>query len=173
MAKVERDAFIYLEPKPRDDESSFAQCGSCRMFVPKVMGLTGSRCIIHGSKQKIDVGDSCGFYVDWPMGKPNPKVQQDHAAELEKDIPGSVKASESGLVDNRVQCHRCTFALDGATLCGLYLQLTRKAPNFVSLDDKIEPHACCNAWTEKTADADDQTEWFENRARDVMARRIA
>jgi hypothetical protein len=149
--KVTRAAFIYLEPKPRDDNGTFAQCWSCRMFVPEVTGLDGGRCIIHGSKVDIDADDSCGFYVDWPTedGEPNPQVVHDHAEELAKNIPGSVTPEESGLIDDRVQCHRCAFAEAGATVCGLYRSLSRARPRIVDLDDRIKPHACCNAWTDR------------------------
>ncbi len=133
---IERDAFIYLEPKSRDDREWFAQCKSCRMFVPQM-----SRCIIHGSKVKVGEGDSCGFWVDWPTpdGSPNPQVVSDHAAELRKDIPGSVTPKESGFVDDRVQCHRCDFFEEGT--CYLYRSL--------GLDDQVKHNACCNAWTKR------------------------
>lgn len=155
--KVGRVAFLYLDPKPRDDKGTFAQCWSCRMFVPKVEGLEGSRCIIHGSKVCVDADDSCGFYVDWPTakGEPNPEVQEDHAEELKKGIPGSVTPDESGLVDKRVQCHRCIFARNEARVCGLYAALNR-ASDAVKFDEKITPNSCCNAWTEKP-DYDDKT----------------
>lgn len=152
--KVTRVAFLFLTPKARDDKGTFAQCWSCRMFVPEVEGLDGSRCIIHGSKVEVDADDSCGFYVDWPLAKgaPNPDVIRDHANELAKNIPGSVTPEESGLIDERVQCHRCAFALDNANVCGLYRQLNRSAGSISDYDEKITPNSCCNAWTKKPED---------------------
>ncbi len=173
MGKVTREAFVFLAPKPRDGEDDFAQCGSCRMFVPQVKGLNGSRCIIHGSKKVIEADDSCCFYVDWPTpdGKPNPKVVADHAAELAKDIPGSVTPKESGWVDGRVQCHRCRFAESDVTVCGLFRMLNKEFPDDFDLDDAIVTHSCCNGWDAVTGDSADQDEWFSNRARDVARRR--
>ena len=149
---VDRSAFLYLEPK-KGNEKEFAQCGTCRLFVPGPKGSGGEagetlgRCVIHGSYVDIDEDDSCGFYVPWPTpgGVPIPKVVADHKAELEKGIQGSVTAVESGLVDREVQCHRCRFAEVGATRCGLYVELNKKMPDKVLLNPKIEPHACCNA----------------------------
>src|SRR6516225_8608187 len=100
VAKIERDAFLYLahgvSPAP-----TFAQCGPCRMFVPNE-ALEGFRrtdlCIIHGSDVAVDDGYSCGFMCGWPTGTPNPEVIADHAAELRKGIPGSVTPAQSGLV---------------------------------------------------------------------------
>lgn len=152
--KVTRAAFLYLEPKPRDDKGTFAQCWSCRMFVPEVPGLKGSRCIIHGSKVGVGSGDSCGFYVDWPTpdGEPNPEVVRDHSAELAKNIPGSVTPEESGLVDEKVQCHRCMFAKSEGMICGLYQKLNKSVGDEFDLDTDIKPNACCNAWIEKPED---------------------
>lgn len=152
--KITRTAFIYLEPKSRDDKGTFAQCWSCRMFVPEVKGLEGSRCVIHGSKVKVDADDSCSYWVDWPTddGEPNPEVVSDHAGELAKGIKGSVTPEESGLVDDKVQCHRCSFAEEDTTVCGLYKKLNKKLPDLFKLDTSIKTNACCNAWMEKEED---------------------
>ncbi len=149
--KVTRAAFIYLEPKGRDDKGVFAQCWSCRMYVPEVSGRDGGRCVIHGSEVDIDADDSCGFWVDWPTpdGEPNPEVVADHARELAKGIPGSVKPVESGLVDERVQCRHCEFAEAEAEHCGLYAKLNRRLGSEFDADPKIKPHACCNAWVKR------------------------
>ncbi len=141
---LEREvAFIYLEPKARDDEKTFAQCGACRMFVPG----KGGRCVIHGSHVKVDDDDSCGFWVDWPAGKPNPKVVADHRAELDKGITGSVTPAESGLVDERVQCHRCGHYKAQGSVCQLYQRLNMiRLPRLFRLKEEVKPHACCNGW---------------------------
>lgn len=141
---VDRNAFLYLAPKPRDDKQSFAQCGSCRLF-------TGNGCVIHGSKVEVDDDDSCGFYVDWPNGKIDPKVVANHKADLERGVPGSVTPEESGLVGSLVQCHRCDFYSEGK--CGLFEKLNAALPRVFKLNVKVEPHACCNAWTERTKKA--------------------
>jgi len=149
-----REGFIYLEPKKRDRREMFAQCGSCRMFTPHVDGLQGARCIIHGSRVEIGKDDSCGFWVDWPTpdGSPNPEVVSDHSRELAHIIPGSVKPEESGLVDDRVQCHRCTFFDSGESECGLFAELNHNMPDHFDLPTKVKPNACCNMWTEGDSD---------------------
>jgi hypothetical protein len=151
---ITRDAFLYLEPANKEEERDFAQCGPCRMFVPEkyLEGMAKDRCIIHGSKQTLDDDDSCGFWVAWPTedGQPEENVVQAHADELLKIIPGSVTAEESGLVSRRVQCHRCRFAEQDATFCGLYAKLNRQFPEIFDLDEKITPHSCCNAQMPKT-----------------------
>ncbi len=162
--KIERDAFLYLEPHQDDLEEDFAQCGPCRMFVPEksLPGFTGSRCIIHGSSVEIDEDDSCGFMLPWPTadGKPNAEVVKDHAAELAKMIPGSVTSEESGLVSRRVQCHRCKFPTDAKiTTCGLYVTLNKKLPEVFALDPTIKRHACCNAQMPKPA-TDSKHKWY-------------
>ncbi len=120
------------------------------MFVPNEYlprGWKSGRCIIHGSKVEVDDDDSCGFMVPWPTpnGQPVEEVQKQHAAELAKDIPGSVTPEQSGLVSRLVQCHRCLFEKNQATLCGLYEKMNSALPDMFDLDTSIEPHACCNA----------------------------
>ena len=151
--KIERDAFLFLKPKHLDED--FAQCGPCRMFVPAeaLDGKMKGRCILHGSKVDIDEDDSCGFMAPWPTpdGKPNPKVVGDHAAELLKNIPGSVTPEDSGLVSRRVQCHRCVYADQSVSKCGLYAKLNRLMSDEFNLDTKIERHSCCNAQMPKNS----------------------
>jgi hypothetical protein len=147
MEKIGRDAFIYLEAPAGHDDKDFAQCGPCRMFVPKVDGRKGGRCIIHGSFVEVDEDDSCAFMVPWPTpdGKPNPKVVADHAVELKKGITGSVTAIQSGLVSRRVQCHRCRFVDRAHSTCDLYKKLNAQMPSVFALDPNIKAHGCCNA----------------------------
>lgn len=149
MSKVTRDAFLYLEPK--HNEEDFAQCGPCRMFVGEGHGFDEGRCILHGTRVEIDDDDSCGFMAEWPTpdGAPNPEVVLDHARELHEGIPGSVTPKESGLVDRRVQCHRCKFANAAVSRCGLYEKLNAAFPEIFDLDPKIKRHACCNAQSPK------------------------
>jgi hypothetical protein len=53
--RLTRDAFIYLDPKPPENE--FAQCWTCRMWVPS------ERCSIHGPDVKVTGGMSCALYI--------------------------------------------------------------------------------------------------------------
>ena len=39
MCKYGRGPFIYLEPRPVEGDADYAQCGSCRMFVPEMQRL--------------------------------------------------------------------------------------------------------------------------------------
>ncbi len=154
--RITRDAFVFLTPKSDKQKEDFAQCGPCRMFVPEesLSGkMDGDRCIVHGSKQKIGEYYSCGLFVSWPTsdGSPVAHVVKDHAKELLKIIPGSVTPKDSGLVDRRVQCHRCEFSEDGNTKCGLYSRLNQAMPEIFNLDEKITPNSCCNAQEPKVA----------------------
>ena len=156
LPRITRDAFLFLTPRSKPQQEDFAQCGPCRMLVPEEYfeeKLQGDRCIIHGSKVEIDDDDSCGFMVPWPTpnGAPVERVVEDHAAELLKIIPGSVTPKESGLVSRRVQCHRCRFGEESATICGLYRLLNQSFPDMFDLDESITPHSCCNAQEPKNS----------------------
>lgn len=128
------------------------------MFVPEAIlgkGFKGDRCIVHGSKTVVGPDYSCGVFAPWPTpdGSPNREVQEDHAAELRKGIPGSFTPDQSGLVKQRVQCHRCEYhANPQVTRCGLYIHLNKVLPELFKLKTEIKPHACCNAWEPKTQD---------------------
>jgi hypothetical protein len=146
---VERDAFLYLDPD-KSPPATFAQCAPCRMFVPQEYmsaKFKNDLCILHGSKVKVGEGYSCGFMCGWPTGKPNPDVMKDHAAELEKDIPGSVTPEESGLVERPVRCENCDYHEAEAGECGLYKMLNEKLPEVFSLEIRVDDHGCCNANT--------------------------
>ncbi len=148
MSKYGRGPFIYLEPRPIDGDADYAQCGSCRMFVPEMQ-----RCIIHGAKVDVDEDDSCGFWVPWPKGERVQHVIDDHAAELKKGVGPSVTPEESGLVDDRVQCHRCVQFDSKQSKCALYDELNKMLPKLFDIPTKVHPHACCNAWTDDGASA--------------------
>ncbi len=169
--KIKRDAFVYLAPKPRDKKpQDFAQCISCRKFVPHVDGLKGSRCAEHGSKVVVDEGYSCGFWDDWatPDGKPNAEVVANHAAELANIVPGSVTPEESGLVDRQVRCENCEFFGAKHKHCHLYKGLNESLPEVFDLDINVEPDACCNAQTEMDDDGDQGSdEVFSNALADA------
>jgi hypothetical protein len=175
--KITRDAFLFLRPKLPKLAEDFAQCGPCRMFVPEeALGgeLKGDRCIIHGAFVAIDEDDSCGFMVGWPTedGSPNPEVVKDHAAELKKQIPGSVTPEDSGLVSRRVQCHRCEFAENNVTRCGLFAKLNQAMPDIFNLNTEIEQHSCCNAQETRTKRASPRPEKLTPEATEYAAKEI-
>ncbi len=125
--KVQRDAFIYLDPKPPQDK--FAQCGTCMMF-------TGSSCTILGKDKKVDAGDSCALYVH---GKPQPKMKgKEHK---------SVTPEEAGFVEGeQVRCENCVYGDKSRGVCKLFEKLNREMPADFDLKEKIHPKGCCNAW---------------------------
>ncbi len=141
--KIQRDAFLYFDPHANSDEEEFAQCSTCRMFVP------GDRCIVHGSKVKVEATGSCGLYAIWPKGKANPIVIGDHRAELDKGIPGSVTTKESGYVNRKVRCDNCEFFDGEESDCELYENLNKTLPQLFDLDVNVKEDGCCNANTAK------------------------
>ena len=148
--KITRAAFLYFEPdRTGTREEDFAQCGSCRMFVP------GTQCIILGSDVHLGPRWSCGFYAPWPNGVRNAEVVANHRAELAKGLKGSVTPEEAGLVNREVRCENCAFFEDETDECELYEQLN-KLPLF-DLDVKIEEYGCCNAQTPKGKRAPSRT----------------
>jgi hypothetical protein len=150
--KIERDTFLYFNHHENSDKNEFAQCSTCRMFVPDENMDDKSDydlCILHGSKQKVGETYSCGLYAIWPKGKPNPIVVNDHAEELKKGIPGSVTAKESGLVNRKVRCENCFYFDKNSSKCKLYLKLNNNFPSIFNLDVNVEKYGCCNANTAK------------------------
>lgn len=151
--KNNRDAFLYFDPSPKSPKDKFAQCETCRMFVPDeyMGGKEGNEsddmdlCIAHGSNVKVGETFSCGLYAGWPKGPPNPEVIKDHARELKKGIPGSVTPDESGLVDRQVRCENCIFHLKKNSTCHLYDMLNKTLPKYWDLDIHVDPKGCCNA----------------------------
>jgi len=146
--KNNRDAFLYFDSSPKSPRGKFAQCETCRMFVPdEYMGNDDDMdlCIAHGSNVKVGETFSCGLYSGWPKGAPNPEVIRDHAAELKKGIPGAVTPDESGLVDRQVRCENCLFHNRSPSECHLYDKLNKALPELWDLDTKVDPHGCCNA----------------------------
>lgn len=125
-AKIERDAFLYMDPKEPHD--THAQCGTCMMF-------TGDSCTILGKNIKIAAEDSCGLYVP---GKPMPE-EKGHEME-------SLTPKEAGLVHGNVRCENCTYAGGAETTCQLFKTLNERLPNLFDLDEEIKPKGCCNAF---------------------------
>lgn len=126
MKKLERDAFLYLNPEPGIDD--FAQCSSCFMWVHG-----DNRCIIHGPRVRIPGSASCGFYV---YGEP---------ASEGTPTKALVTAEESGLVDRPVRCENCQWGGPTTYKCRLFMGLNERLPDIFDLDEQIEPKGCCNA----------------------------
>lgn len=151
--KNTRDAFLYFNHRPNSPKAEFAQCITCRMFVPdEYMGTDNDKdlCVAHGSKVKVGEEYSCGLYSGWPKGPPNPQVIRDHAAELKKGIPGSVTPQESGLIDREVRCENCHFFRAAESKCHLYEMLNQALPELWDLDENVDRYGCCNANIERS-----------------------
>jgi Pyruvate/2-oxoacid:ferredoxin oxidoreductase delta subunit len=150
--KNTRDAFLYFNHRPNSPKTQFAQCVTCRMFVPdEYMGTDNDKdlCIAHGSKVGVGEEWSCGVYSPWPKGSPVPEVIRNHAAELKKGIPGSLTPKETGLVNRKVRCQNCYFFKAGPKKCNLYELLNKALPELFDLDENVDPYGCCNANIEK------------------------
>lgn len=148
VPKITRDAFVYLNPISEVSKNRFAQCETCRLWVP---GFEGGGCIIHGSKQvPITASMSCALFIAWPDGKPEPDAVQNHLAELQKDIPGVVTPEESGLVDREVRCENCDYFDSGKAKCGLFEKLNKAMPDIFDLQTDVDAYGCCNAQEPKS-----------------------
>jgi hypothetical protein len=123
-AKLDRTAFIYLEPK--SNAKDFAQCKTCFMFMPGKQ-----RCSIFGKDDKVIAAASCSLYV---QGQPND----------DQEILSSVTPEAAGYVEAQVRCENCRW-LDG-TDCRLYATLQQNLPDVFDLEITVDPKACCNAW---------------------------
>lgn len=122
MAKIKRDAFLYLSPRAPNNQ--FAQCGTCGLFVKG-----NDRCSILGDA-KVSSEMSCGLYI--------------HGVSREQPVRAVYTREEVGLVDRQVRCENCASS-DGNGHCLLYRKLNDALPNLFDLDENIEAKACCNA----------------------------
>jgi len=147
--KITRAAFLYMDPSTKSPQDEFAQCDTCRMFVPAGEAAPTARCVVLGSKQKVGPEYSCGLYSVWPKGKPDPHVVLQHAMELSRGLPASVSAAEAGLVERQVRCENCEFYQEGSSDCHLYWTLNKSLPGLFELDIHVDKHGCCNAQTAK------------------------
>ena len=148
--KIERDTFLYMEPPAGYyDADWFANCKTCRKYVPQEYSKTHSECIELGPNPKIGDDWSCCLYSWWPLLRPNPTIINDHLVEIEtaqkKGATAFVSPKVAGLVHRRVQCRRCMFFDAKESECELYELLTKLRPDVFSLDKKVKPLACCNA----------------------------
>lgn len=125
MAKVKRDAFLYLDPEPGIDD--FAQCSSCRDWVEG-----DELCVIHGPRIVIPGTASCGFYV---FGDPRSEGSPTYFW---------MSPRESGLVNRKVRCENCKwFGAEG--FCKFYHILNNEMPDIFDLETKVDAKGCCNA----------------------------
>lgn len=132
MAKITRDAFLYMIPRGKPDD--FAQCSKCMMWNGGT-GLDGEadRCHIHGPNLVVTGDMTCGIFV---YGDP-------HKAKL----MAAVTPSESGLEKRPVRCENCRYSRQwgGKYRCTLFIKLNEECPEDFDLQTEIEPKACCNA----------------------------
>jgi hypothetical protein len=129
--KRERDAFLYMNPK--GDPDKFAQCGSCRFFMP---GL--KKCAPMGG-ERVLAGWSCGGYG---FGTPTD----------DQPITRSWSPEEAGLVKRQVRCENCVSFDDGE--CELFRKLNEAFPKLFDLDVDVDAKGCCNAQAPFQSSAD-------------------
>lgn len=127
MAKIGRDAFLYLAPE-KGKEKDFAQCGTCVKWDP-----TKFRCTILGPKVRVDATDSCGFYIP---GKPH-----------EQQVEALVTTKEAGFGSGRVRCENCRHLDKASNQCGVYATLESELPELFDFGGpQVQRKACCNAF---------------------------
>lgn len=133
---ITRDAFLYMAPlRPKD---TFAQCATCRMFLPE----TG-RCAVIGTEVAPDA--SCGLYV--------------HGEPLEaQPVIASVTAAEAGLVHRQVRCENCKFFMAPKSECALFHGLNDAGPVVFFLNPKVDAKGCCNAQMPGTVEKKTETD---------------
>jgi hypothetical protein len=128
--RLTRDCFIYLDPKPPEDQ--FAQCSTCRLWR-----IHHDLCSIHGPEIKVTGDMSCALYIH---GDPRP---------VGANIDAVVTPIESGLVDRQVRCENCQWFYE-SDQCNLFDLLNKAHPHEFNLDTKVHPKGCCNAQQPKT-----------------------
>ena len=126
VEKIGRDAFLYLEGTK---SKQFAQCASCYLYASDQR-----RCAILGADFEVRPTDTCGVYLEGSYDK-GTRIQK--LAE-----PGEV-----GFYRGEVRCENCRY---GGNRCKLYVRLNRTLPAMFALDEEIDPHGCCNGWTQKS-----------------------
>ena len=154
MEKIKRDTFLYMEPpEGYYRPEAFANCETCRKYVPQDYAKTGNLCIELGPDPKIGDDWSCCLYSWWPLLKPNPVVIKDHLVEIQdarkKGASDFVSPKVAGLVHRQVRCENCGYFDEPDSDCELFEMLNEKFPEYFDLDEKVKPLACCNAQTAK------------------------
>lgn len=125
--KVDRSAFVYMEPKK--DMVQFAQCNTCAAFMPGK-----ERCALFGKNDVVVANASCGLYAH---GEPSD----------DQEPSGSTTPEAAGYVEGQVRCENCKY-LDGTT-CKLYDKLNKLMPYMFDLKTKVKSKGCCNAFIAK------------------------
>ena len=133
VAKVKRDAFLYLDPIGDD----FAQCATCALFRPS----RESCATVAGH---IIAGGSCGLYAN---GTPDDAQPQ----------RSTVSRAAAGYVERQVRCENCRFFDADGSLCGLYVDLDEMAPAIFDLAPRVDAQGCCNAQMPMNAQAIDKS----------------
>jgi len=131
--KIKTDAFVYLEPKEKEHQNSFAQCKSCPMWT----GALHNTCTIHDTNVKVTGDMTCTLYVH---GEPMPE-QAGHEM-------GSVTPEESGLTKAQVRCENCKY-FDDKSVCLLFRKLNKTMPQVFDLKETVQAKGCCNGWMSK------------------------
>lgn len=133
MAKIQRNAFLYLEPPPDFHGADFAQCSACKMLT---CAPAWNVCSLHGTG--VDIAEpsdiSCGVYS---YGNQRPD-EIEHAT-------AAFTPETSGMVRRQVRCENCQFFMEKQLRCGLYQLLNRTLPGLFDLDENVMARACCNA----------------------------
>lgn len=145
--KLKRDTFLYMDPVGNPND--FAQCVSCRKFVPEKMmegKVNHDCCAEFGPKVRVGARWSCGLYSPWPDGKVNQEVVEFHAQEMLESKGGKMATpSEAGLVNREVRCENCA-AFDGKHTCLFFKEVNDKMSDvFERIDTDVKAKACCNA----------------------------
>lgn len=130
MSKIERDAFLYLDPSG-PDKDNFAQCGTCKWF-----NADRERCAVLREGDVVKAADSCGYYAE--------------GEATTEDPMGLFTPDEVGFVKRKVRCENCSWFKPGDG-CDLYYRLNKFQPEWFDLDTKVDPRGCCNANTEKSS----------------------
>lgn len=127
--KINRSAFLYLEPKDPDSAKNFAQCSTCQLFLPKK-----KRCGLFGPNDHVKANASCGLYI---YGTPSDQQK----------IQNVVTPEAAGYVEGNVRCENCGWYEDGQ--CMLFADLDKKMSDTFDLGSAVSPKGCCNAWESK------------------------
>jgi hypothetical protein len=123
--RIDRAAFLYMEPKQGQSPKKYAQCGACWKF-------TGQSCLEFSTSDKIEAGGTCGLYS---YGTPR--------ADMAGQESGGTTPKDAGYIVREVRCENCV-SLNGTT-CQRFKDLSESKPEYYKLDASVNPKGCCNA----------------------------
>lgn len=159
--RLGRDVFAYLEPrKGIDAPSEWRECASCRSYVPERAfhgAQNGNRCLLFGGSFPVEPYAYCHRFCPWPMGAPIEHAIASHALMLLNHPQGSVSPFTAGYCEDPSHKHRCKFCRqfdpDGdvdspGAECEFYGELNEKLPAIFALNEKVDPDAGCDSWSE-------------------------